>query len=127
MTTLREDERGQSTVELALCLPVLAVLMCGLVEVGALVGDKARLEHAAREAARVAIVSDDESAALSAALDSGLDDLEIEIDPRPELRVQGERLTVRLTHRPSGKVPILGALLSRVRLEADAVMRIERP
>ena len=124
---LSRNERGQATVELALCLPVLAVLMGGLVEVGALVGDKARLEHAAREAARVAIVSADESAALSAALDSGLEDLEIEIDPRPELRVQGERLTVQLTHRPSGNVPLLGALMSKVRLEADAVMRIERP
>ena len=127
MSTLFQDDRGQATVELALCLPILAFLMVGLVEVGALVGDKARLEHAAREAARVAIVSDDENAALSAAMDSGLDDLEIEIDPRPELRVQGEPLTVRLAHSPSGKVPILGTLLSRVRLEAGAVMRIERP
>ena len=123
----RHGQEGQATVELALCLPIAAILLGALVEVGSIVGDQARLEHAAREAARVAIVDPDEGSALSAARGSGLRDLSIEIEPPPELRVQGDPLTVELRHHPDGTLPLLGSLFRRIELEARAVMRIERP
>ena len=52
-------ERGQTTVELALALPVVMFVVAALVEVGFLVSDQVRLAHAAREAARVEVVERD--------------------------------------------------------------------
>jgi hypothetical protein len=120
-------ERGQATLELALCLPFLALLLAALVEVGLVVGDQARLWHAAREAARAAIVDPDPSAARAAAVRTGLHGVRVSIDPDPAHRVQGEPLTVSLTYEPDGRIPLVGELVSQVALRAEATMRIERP
>lgn len=121
------DARGQSTVELALCLPALAFILALVVEVGLIASDQARLWHAAREAARVAIVDPDESAARAAATRSGLDDLEMSIDPDSAYRVQGRPLEVSLTYRPDGHVPLVGQLFGGLVLRSQVSMRIEQP
>jgi hypothetical protein len=118
---------GQATVELALALPILALLLAGVVEVGLLVGDQARLWHAARDAARVAVVDPDEVDIRSAAEEGGLRPVELKISPAPDLRRQGDPLTVSLAYSPAARVPVFGVLLDRVRLEARATMRIEQP
>jgi hypothetical protein len=120
-------EKGQATVELALALPVVALLLAGLVEVGLLVGDQARLWHAARDAARVAVVDPDEADVQAAAETGGLRPLEVEISPAPALRRQGDPLTVSLSYRPTARVPLFGTLLGRVQMRARATMRIEQP
>jgi len=120
-------EKGQATLELALCLPFLALLLTALVEIGLVVGDQARLWHAAREAARAAIVDPDPSAARAAAERTGLDGVSVSIDPVPAQRVSGEPLTVSLIYEPDGRIPLIGELVSRVALRAEATMRIERP
>jgi hypothetical protein len=119
--------RGQSTVELALCLPVLALLMAAVVEIGALAGDKARVWHAAREAVRLAAVDADPSAIEAAAERTGLDDLEVVVDPEPQFRRQGDPVTVDVTYDPPAHVPILGLLFAGTQLHAQASMRIEEP
>ena len=121
------DERGQTTVEFALVIPVLALILGVLVEVGMLVADQARLWHAAREAARVAAVDPDEQHQLDAARDSGLQGLEMVTFPDPARRVQGEPVEVRLTYVPEGDVPLVGKLFERVELTSSATMRIETP
>ncbi len=121
------NEQGQATLEVALCLPVVAVILATLVEIGLLVGDQARLWHAAREAARAAVVDSDAKAALSAAERGGLDPIELSIEPQPGQRVQGEPLTVSLAYKPQGRVPLVGRLFERVQLRARATMRIETP
>ncbi|MGH2730810.1 MAG: TadE/TadG family type IV pilus assembly protein [Actinomycetota bacterium] len=120
-------EKGQATLELALCLPFLALLLAALVEIGLVVGDQAHLWHAAREAARAAVVDPDPSAARAAAGRTGLDGVTVSIDPEPGQRVLGEPLTVSLTYEPNGRIPLVGELVSRVALRAEATMRIERP
>jgi TadE-like protein len=120
-------ERGQSTVELALCLPILALVLTAAVEVSLLALDQVRLWHAAREAARVAVVDPDEDAIREAAEDSGLDHLRVSVDPGPAHRVQGEPLTARLAYTPDARVLLLEPLLSRLELRATSVMRIEQP
>lgn len=121
------SDRGQATVELALCLPVLVILVAALFEIGMLATDRVRLVHAAREAARVAVVEHDPQRVIEAARAGGLHDLDVVISPGPESRVQGSPLTVRLSYRPPGRVPLLGALFQKLELESRAVMRIERP
>lgn len=123
----RHREAGQATVELALCLPLMALLLGAVIEVAMLATDHGRLVHAAREAARVAVVDHEEQPVREAAEAGGLQGLAISISPGPEGRVQGAPLTVQVSYDPPGRVPVLGALFRDVELEARAVMRIERP
>lgn len=120
------DERGQATLELAFCLPILLVLLGVVVEVGLLAGDKVRLEHAAREAARTAAVESDTSPVEAAARAGGLENLQVKVTPSSDARVQGEPVTVTVAYSPSGHVPIVGSLFSG-EMTASAQMRIERP
>lgn len=125
--TRKGAESGQATLELALGLPILALLLAGLVEVGLVAADQARLWHAAREAARIAVVDPDSSDVQAAAERGGLKPLQVEISPAASERRQGDPLTVNLTYEPAARVPVFGTLLQRVALSAEATMRIEQP
>lgn len=121
------SQRGQSTVEFALCLPLVAVLVVLLVKVGTVAVDQSRLWHAAREGARVAAVDADEAAIRAAAESSGLSPLDVDIEPAALDRAMGGPVTVTVGHSPGGSVPLLGALLDDLKLTATATMRIETP
>jgi Flp pilus assembly pilin Flp len=127
MGSTTRDEQGQATVELALCLPILALLLAAIVEIGVLVGDQARVWHAAREAVRVATVDRDVDDIREAAAAVGLRDIEVAVQPDAGNRIQGEPVSVSVTYDPPGHVPLLGDLLSRAELHAEATMRIETP
>ena len=121
---------GQGTVELALTLPLVAMLLVLVVQVGLVARDQLLVVHAAREAARAAAVAesagDRPAAASRAAAASGA------FAPG-DARVSTEvfdggrkvRATVRHTNRT--ELPLVGALLPDVDLEASAVMRVEQP
>ncbi len=123
----RSLERGQATVELALCLPFLVLVTAAVVEVGLIGADQLRMWHAAREAARVAVVDPDPAAAREAAERSRLAPLRISIEPDGPDRTQGAPLTVNLTHQPKGHLPLVGLLSGSIELRARATMRIEQP
>lgn len=120
-------DRGQATVEFALCLPFVAIVLAGLFEVGMVLSDQVRLWHAAREAARVAVVDPDPAAARRAAEGVGLEDVDVDVTPDRVGRRQGEPLTVSLTYRPPGRMPLIGELFQHIDLRARATMRIEQP
>ncbi|MGH2694160.1 MAG: TadE/TadG family type IV pilus assembly protein [Actinomycetota bacterium] len=120
-------ERGQATVEFAFCLPFVALLLAALFEVGMVLSDQVRLWHAAREAARVAVVDPDPAAARRAAEGVGLEDVVADVTPDRTGRRQGEPLTVSLTYQPTGRMPLIGELFERLQLRARATMRIEQP
>lgn len=122
-----QGQGGQATLELALTLPVLALLLAALVEVGLVVSDQARLWHAAREAARVAAVDADADDIQAAAERPGLRPLQVDVSPDPRLRRQGDPVTVRVAYSPDSRIPLFHSLLERVELEARGVMRIEQP
>jgi hypothetical protein len=121
------DERGQSTVELALCLPLAGLVLAVVVEVGLLATDQVRLWHAAREAARAAAVDADPAAPRVAVERAGLPGVELDIMPEPTHRVQGRPVIVSLSYPARPSVPFVGELLPAVELEARAAMRIEQP
>ena len=123
----RMDNRGQATVELALCLPIVVALLAVLLQVGFVVSDQVKLWHAAREAVRVAAVDGDEAHIEDAATRSGPDDISIAVAPRGAGRRQGEPVRVSLRHNPGGRVPLIGLLFENLTLTADATMRIEQP
>jgi hypothetical protein len=121
------SQAGQTTVELALGLPIAVFLLASLVEVGLIAGDQIRLWHAAREAARVAVVESDFDKALLAAEAAGFDALELSISPSRSGRRLGAPLTAQLRFNRPGVVPLVGKLFEAVELESSATMRIERP
>ncbi|HEX2294038.1 MAG TPA: TadE family protein [Actinomycetota bacterium] len=119
-------QEGQATLELALCLPVLAIVCAAVVEI-ALVGvDQVRVWHAAREAARISAVEPDPAAATDAARASGLDGLEVSVEPGAEERAPGRPTTVHVAYPYDARVPVVGAVFERLVLAADATTRIER-
>ena len=123
----RTSESGQATIELALCLPILAALLAIVAYAGGVATDHVRLWHAAREAARVAAVEHDPSAIKAAATAGGLQDVDVTIEPSPEGRVRGEPVTVSVSFEPAGEVPLFGPLVDGMSMTARATMRIERP
>lgn len=120
----RED--GQATLELALCLPVIAVVFAAVVEVTLVGVDQVRLWHAAREAARVSAVEPDPAAAGDAAAASGLEGLDVSVEPGAEARSPGRPTTVRVSYPYDARVPVVGQVFERLVLEADATTRIEQ-
>ena len=64
----RPQERAQATVEFALVLPLVFLVMLVGVDVAVVTRDAVRVEHAAREAARSAAVDGDASLARATAL-----------------------------------------------------------
>lgn len=124
---MTRNEDGQSTVEVALCLPIVVIVLAAVVQVGLVAIDHVRLWHAAREAARVAAVDSDAAEIRRAAEQGGLQPLEIEIAPEDLYRRQGEPVTVMVSYAPSTRVPVIGAMVDGFRLTAAASMRIEEP
>lgn len=122
-----KSERGQATVEVALTLPLVALLLGVIVETGIVAAGRSRAWNAAREAARVAAVHSEEDVVERAVDEAGLAGAEVIIEPAPMERVQGEPVTVRLTYGHEGVLPLVGNIFGAVTFEASATMRIERP
>src|SRR5262245_56197250 len=62
------SDRGSATVEFALVLPLVLVVVLGLVQVGLVVRDRLLVEAAARAGARAAAIQDDPAAIEDAAI-----------------------------------------------------------
>jgi Flp pilus assembly protein TadG len=117
--------RGQSTVELALVLPVVAILVLLIVQVGLVLRAQVLATHAAREAARVVAVTNDAGRAHTAAAAAGGFDpasLRVHVEGTAE---PGTDVTVSIVHDFATDVPLIGPLLGNVGLGARATMRAE--
>ena len=119
-------QRGQAAVELALVLPLLAVLALLLVQLGLVVRDQGRVTFGARVGARQAAVEDDEGSVRRAVeASTRLDDDRLEIDVG-DRGGPGSRVTVRVAYRAPTDVPLVGRRVGDVHLEGVATMRVER-
>lgn len=122
----RPEGRGQASVELALILPLVVLLLVVLVEVGLVVRDQVLVTHAAREAVRAAALEDDRSAVERAATDAGPldpDRLEVQLAGRDG---PGSRAKVEVVYDRPTRVPLIGQLVGHIRLRASASMRVEK-
>ena len=124
--TRRHDERGQATVELALLLPLVALLLLAVVQVAVVARDQVLVAHAAREAVRAAAVDPDVDAARRAAEQAGplaADRLGVEVTGRDGV---GSRVRVVVSYTVPTRLPLVGRALDDVTLTASATMRVER-
>jgi Flp pilus assembly protein TadG len=119
-------ERGQATVELALVLPLVALLLLALVQAAVVARDQMLVAHAAREAARAAAVDPDVGAARRAAEQAGplaADRLTVDVTGRGE---PGSRVRVAVSYRVPIRLPLVGRAIGDVTLTSSATMRVER-
>ncbi len=124
--TRRRGDRGQATVELALVLPVVLLLILLIVQLGLVVRDQIMVVNAAREGARAAIVEPSSSAAAQAVfattrLDPARTDVAVGSAGSPAL------VTVTVTYRSTTEVPLIGAMIGDVTLRESTTMRREAP
>ena len=121
---MRGAERGQSTVELALALPVVLLALALVVQVALLARDRA-VVHATRAAARAAVVDPTVGAATRAARSAGgpvgAASVQLDGDTAP-----GGLLGVTVTARPT-VVPLVGHVVARVQLRERLVVLVEGP
>lgn len=113
-------ERGQSTVEFALVLPIVVVVLAGLLHVGFAIGTQLVLENAAREGARAAAVAParaDAVARSAAARAAGDRTIDVRTSVGPD----------HVTVTVSAAVPLVSFIpgLDARRLVADVTMRRE--
>lgn len=126
MKKARWGDHGQSTVEFALVLPLVVLVVLFIVQAGVVVRDQLLVSHAAREAARAAAVSDTDrpGAAISAARRAG--ELRSgQISSEVTMLEGGETVRVVISYRSVTDTPIIGALVPDIDLHASVVMRVE--
>lgn len=115
---------GQATVELALCLPVVALLLLLVVQAGLVVADQVAVVQGAREGARRASVDPDPDGPRRAVLGGRLTAARTSVTTE---RLPGPPSVARVTvrHRAATEVPLVGPLLPDVELTASAAMAVE--
>lgn len=123
--------RGQATVELALLLPVILLLLFGIAEFGRAFNAYITLENAVREGARLGVTGATDAEILARVKNVAvtLDEsrLSVEIIPPEASRRRGDSLIVRASYDFPLLVPIISQLLSSLPLilEAEVAMRVE--
>lgn len=118
----RRGDPGQSTVELALVLPAVVLVILLVVQVGQVVRDRVMVVHVARETARSAAVSPDAPGAAEVAERHGLEPgrLQVELDTPEDGFV-----TATIGYEAPTDVALVGAVLPDVSLHAEASMLTE--
>jgi Flp pilus assembly protein TadG len=119
-------QRGQSTVEFALVLPLVVLILLVVVQVGLVVRDQVLVVHAAREAARAASVGGTDDQVRRAAIGAGplsAGRLSVTIDRADG--PTGGTVRVSVHYRSQTDLPLVGALVPDLDLTADAVMARE--
>jgi Flp pilus assembly protein TadG len=113
---------GQATVELALSLPLLCIVLLGSLQVAVVVRDRLAVQLAAREAARAAATSPDPDAARAAAeRATSLTPIIVAVDDQPTI------VTATVRYIDHTDVGVLGALLPDVAVSASVTMAKEPP
>lgn len=111
---------GQATVEFALTMPIVLVLILGMTQVGVAIRNELAVELAAREGARAASVSAQPAGAASSAATAAVD-LPISV----VTQVSDDRVTVTVTYIDPTDVAIIGPFLGPSTHRATTTMALE--
>lgn len=122
MTRHRDVDRGQATVEFALCLPLVLIVMLTMAQLVIIGLQKVRLVHTTREAARSAAIAGDPATSAARAVESlGARDVEV-VTSTDEGWV-----TVRVRQTFRTDIPVVGPWLPDIELEEEVTMLREPP
>lgn len=117
-----QDEQGQATVEIAVVIPVLAIFLMLIIQVGVVVRQHMLVAHASREAARALSVDNDKGKAK---------DLVNKIISEPKIKLDrpntaGEYLNVEVSNVVKSPLPIVGELIPDITVKSKTTMRVEK-
>jgi Flp pilus assembly protein TadG len=115
-------QSGQATVEFALILPLVIVLILAVLQTALVVRDYVATVHAAREAVRAASVDRRPEAASDAAR-RVLRRARVAVGPRPAV---GAPIRVEVTYTSHTDLPLVGMLFPDPDFHVSATMRAER-
>lgn len=119
------SQKGQATVELALTLPILILLIFGIIDFGRIFHASLTLDHAGREAARIASLGAADSEIISKAKEaaSSLDvnNIKVAASPAKQNRTSGTYVTVNLTYPIDFSIPLFHPFT----IQNKTVMRVE--
>jgi Flp pilus assembly protein TadG len=114
------SQAGQATVEFALALPIVLIVLLGMTQVGVAIRNELAVELAAREGARAASVSASPQSAASTAAAAAVD---LPIAVRTD--VTATTVTVTVTYVDPTDVPIIGQFIGPSTHQATATMALE--
>ena len=114
------SQAGQATVEFALALPIVLIVLLGMTQVGVAIRNELAVELAAREGARAASVS---ASPQSAASDAAAAAVDLPIAVRTD--VTATTVTVTVTYVDPTDVPIIGQFIGPSTHQATATMALE--
>lgn len=132
----RAQVRGQATVELALVLPILLLLLLGIAQFGLIFQAQLVIDSAARDGARLGAIGGDDTAIRDrVAATSGFDPSTLQITITPQgppggpPRAPGSDVMVNVTHPVRIIVPMFESLLGgsggTFTVSATSRMRVE--
>lgn len=112
---------------MAAVLPLVAIVMLLVAQVGLLVAEQLAVQHAAREGARVAAVTNDDDAARTAAIEAGdLSADRAEVEVSPAVREAGDPVRVTIVYAPTVMPFVERFVPGDITLRASVSMRTER-
>jgi Flp pilus assembly protein TadG len=117
------DDAGQATVEVALAVPLLVIVMLFGVQIALVIRDQIATIAAAREAARAVVVADgrtdvaDSAVARTASLNPSRRSVNVSIN--------GGLVTATVTYRSPTDLPLVGIFLPDITVRSAATMALE--
>jgi Flp pilus assembly protein TadG len=117
------NDRGQATVELALALPMLCLMLLGVVQIAVVGRGQLAVQLAAHEAVRAAAVSADPATAADTAAHHAISLRPLDV----QVATDDTTITVTVSYLDHTDISMVGALLSDVTVQASATMAFEPP
>ncbi|WBW95545.1 TadE/TadG family type IV pilus assembly protein [Oceanirhabdus sp. W0125-5] len=123
-------EKGQAVVEIALVLPILLVLLCGVIDFGRILYASIHLNMVSQEAVRMGGLGKSDSAIVEYVNDTvdlaNKDTISVNITPNDSNRSSGEYVTVQINYQVKYITPIIGVFISTpYNVSTKSTIRIE--
>ena len=127
---MMKSEKGQATVELAISITVLFIILFGIIDFGRIFHAYLTMEHAGREAARVMSVGATDSEIRGrfreAAPSLNGSNINITLSHTSQQRKRGEYVTIEASYPVSFLFPLFKATLpDPLSVKSKTVMRVE--
>jgi Flp pilus assembly protein TadG len=117
------DDAGQATVEVALAVPLLVIVMLFGVQIALVIRDQIATIAAAREAARAVVVADGKTSVADAAVARTT-----VLNPSRrsvKVSINGQLVTATVTYRSPTDLPLVGIFIPDIVVRSSATMALE--
>ena len=117
------NDAGQATVEVALAVPLLVIVMLFGVQIALVIRDQIATIAAAREAARAVVVADGKSGGAEAAVarTAALNPSRRSV----KVSINGGLVTATVTYRSPTDLPLVGIFIPDITVHGSATMALE--